>query len=182
MRWSRTSLEAVLDDCAEERFPVVKVVLDTAEAEHEQGDYAHLVERRILDAVVAEFRRLARRDVPEAYGDEDGGLAERMLATADMLEQVRVDWWGKDDASLPMTVWLVESGNGDDGYLAGAFGSLEAALEGIKEPFGHPYVVRWEEPSTDEDGVVVVRGHFERVPDYSTEHVATYLIREEPVR
>jgi len=71
----------------------LRIVLDTAEAGSEQGDYAILVERRILQAVVERLRYVARVEIPEAMGDEGEPMGERMLATAEMLEQATADWW-----------------------------------------------------------------------------------------
>jgi hypothetical protein len=71
----------------------IRIVVDTAEADEEQGDYALLLERRILTNVVAKLRHVGSKEIPEAMGDDDDGLAERVWATADMLEQVVADWW-----------------------------------------------------------------------------------------
>lgn len=73
----------------------LRVVIDTAEADEEQGDYALLLEKRILLEVVTKLRHIAAKEIPEAMGDDDDGLAERAWAIADMLEQVVSEWWPK---------------------------------------------------------------------------------------
>ena len=75
----------------------MKLIIDTDEAAEEQGDYWHILEHRLIGTVVERLREVAQTMIPETYGDEDGGMAERFTATADMLEQARDDWWGKDE-------------------------------------------------------------------------------------
>jgi len=79
----------------------VKLVIDTDEASKEQGDYWHILEHRMITTVAECLRDAARTAIPEAYGDEDAGMAERFVATADMLEQARDDWWGKYEDGGP---------------------------------------------------------------------------------
>jgi hypothetical protein len=81
------------------------------------------------------------------------------------------------------TVWMVEKdGYPDETYVVGLFVSLDRAIAGIKERYGAPYKVTWDEPKDDGDNETIVTGHFEAVPDYSIEHTASYIIHEEPVR
>lgn len=75
-------------------------------------------------------------------------------------------------------VWIVESGDYEQRGIDLVAASPEAAVAAIKGRYdnGH-YVVRWEDPTSDDRGWTLV-GHFDAVPGWSTEHRAIYDITE----
>lgn len=48
------------------------------------------------------------------------------------------------------------------------------AWQRIKEPYGPPYIVQWQEPQQREGWWWSLTGHFQAVPGYSTAHTATW--------
>jgi hypothetical protein len=72
-----------------------------------------------------------------------------------------------------MKVYIVETGDYEEGYVFGIYSSRELAIKGIKASYGSPYIVRWTE-----DGDYYLIGHFDRVPGYSTEHRDVFSIEE----
>jgi hypothetical protein len=68
----------------------IRFVLDTDKMD---GDSGLEFERRLLDEVITRLRYVSSVEIPEAMGDDDDGRAERIWATADMLEQAVNDWW-----------------------------------------------------------------------------------------
>jgi hypothetical protein len=82
------------------------------------------------------------------------------------------------------TVWLVETGEYQDRMVWVVAASLPAAVKAVKEGYGPPYVVRWEE-KLDQDNPCLV-GHFEAVLGKSSCHTAVYDfiewdVEDEPV-
>ena len=73
------------------------------------------------------------------------------------------------------TVWVVETGEYEDRFIVGIYDSRKSAIEGIKEPYGSPYVVRWEQNER------ILTGHFEEVANYCTKHSADFEIDLYPV-
>ena len=79
--------------------------------------------------------------------------------------------------SLCEFVYVVETGEYEQRHVFGVYASLEAAVRGVKETFGAPYIVRWHDLEPGED-FVTLTGDFERVPNYSTKHRVHFDITE----
>lgn len=76
-----------------------------------------------------------------------------------------------------MKVIVVETGEYEDRCVVLVASSREIATAEIKKIYAAPYVVRWEEDMGYGliDGLF---GHFEAVPEYSTNHVAYFDFTE----
>jgi len=80
-----------------------------------------------------------------------------------------------------MEVWLAESGEYEDRGVDGIYVSLDVAIACIKASYGPPYIVQWDEPTTDTDRETTLRGHFKAVRGYSVEHTYVATIRPMPL-
>ena len=76
-----------------------------------------------------------------------------------------------------MDVWVIEAlGWPEDRYVFAVAASVEAALNCIKEAYGPPYKVEWQEPTKEDDDHYELGGRFRPVPNYSTAHTASFGI------
>lgn len=74
-------------------------------------------------------------------------------------------------------VFVVETGDYEQRYVFGVFSSVAAAIAGIKEKFGSPYAVSWDELVQDEHGMRIT-AHFKAVNHCSVMHDAEFEITE----
>lgn len=79
----------------------------------------------------------------------------------------------------PMTVWVIETGEYEDGYVFGVAESLDAAVAYVRAQFGPPYQVSWSEIQNNPGPSIV--GTFQQVPNYSTTHSVRFYFSEHPV-
>ena len=75
-------------------------------------------------------------------------------------------------------MWLVENGEYEQHAVFGIYSSLDRAIAGIKDSYGEPYIVSWDEPVKNGD-IVSLTGHFESVVNYSMRHIETFDISEQ---
>ncbi len=61
------------------------------------------------------------------------------------------------------TVWVIERGSYQERMIWGVASSVDVAARLVRDTYGDPYIVRWEEPIPDEGGAWSMTGHFERV-------------------
>ncbi len=74
-----------------------------------------------------------------------------------------------------MRVWIVESGDYEQRGIDLVAESLEAAIKAIKERYGPPYIVEWDELNEDKWGLSLT-GNFAHVAGKSAEHTGTFEI------
>lgn len=75
-----------------------------------------------------------------------------------------------------MKVWLCESEAYEESYIVCVADSLETAVQALKSCHGAPYKVQWEELVEEGGEAARIKGHFETVPGYSTQHCAHYRL------
>lgn len=76
-------------------------------------------------------------------------------------------------------VWIIKTGEYSQRYVFGVASSLAAAVAAIKRVYGPPYIVDWDESEVESEGQLI--GKFDRVLNYSTDHVALFDIDEAEV-
>lgn len=76
-----------------------------------------------------------------------------------------------------MKVYVVESGEYENHSIDFVAATVEFAVAKLKATYAPPYVVRWHDLAIGKYGYSI-RGDFERVLGYSTEHAAIFDINE----
>lgn len=77
------------------------------------------------------------------------------------------------------TVYVIETGEYEQRYIFGVADSIAAAVQHIKATYRAPYVVQWDEPSSDSADFTFLVGHFDAVVGKSTKHTASFEITAE---
>ena len=72
-----------------------------------------------------------------------------------------------------MKVYIIEEGEYEQNHVVCVAASIEAGIAYLKECFGAPYKVRWEEFDND-----CLTGHFAYVRDNSSKHTAYFGFSE----
>ena len=73
-------------------------------------------------------------------------------------------------------VYIVESGEYEQRFVQGIFSSVENAIASIKRPYTAPYIVKWDDPRHDGEGVITLVGNFSRVEGYCGDGPAEWTI------
>ena len=76
----------------------------------------------------------------------------------------------------PSHVWIIETGDYDQRYVVAVAVSLTEAVRFIKDKYGLPYIVRWEDvvERVQDSPAAYMVGHFKEVAGCSTRHIAQY--------
>ncbi len=81
-----------------------------------------------------------------------------------------------------MEVWVIESGEYEQRSIDGVAVSVAAAVEFLKQTYGPPYIVTWDEPVQEQiylPNLIIfkITGHFEHVMNYSCRHDCDFEIQ-----
>lgn len=72
-------------------------------------------------------------------------------------------------------VWVIQSGDfPSDRMIWGVAPTVQSAAQFIRQKYGQPYIIKWDEPIRKDDDSWEMTGHFTGVPGFCGDGPETY--------